>query len=511
MRAGRATVLLLWAGLVLGAGACRRNAALPIATLIENSGVIEGSGESTPWSPVAIGAGFRLGDAVRTGPGSSARLRFAAGGTIRMGENSLVRFRQGAPAPELSDRGGPEIAIELGKAEIVEAVDLSVSSPAGRMRVDRGGRVRIDADPKKVQLEVVVGRAIITGNAGTLALDAGHGVSFQIGGAILERYDLKVGEATVETSAHVDPTIEPIAPAPAPAAEPPAPVAVEANHETKPPARADVTFTAGDSPIIHNDRMPLAVRLRFDQLCSGEARVELGRSASRSRAPLLGSGSVVLRLRAGRVPYRVQCVGDGGDRSDGRIQGVLSLKRDSGNAPLARHPPSNTIEADGHRYTVLFQTRPPVLTLSWAAPAGASDLELHVDSGGQTHTIQTPGPSYRFASGALAEGTHTWWYADKDGRESPHTTLTIRFDNTAPTAQFFRGTVIDGPEGAITVDGVAVQGAKVSAGGQPLAVDDHGRFRAAVLPLTGDDAVAVQIESPHGGSHVYVRRRSATP
>ncbi|HXJ20162.1 MAG TPA: FecR family protein [Polyangia bacterium] len=502
-----APLLLLWTGALVGA--CRQNTVHPIATLIENSGAVEGETGTAPWRAVSIGAGFRLGDAVRTGPGSSARLRFSAGGTIRMSENSLVRFRQGAPTPELSDRGGPEVSIELGKAEIVEAVDLSVSSPAGRMRVDRGGRVRIDAEPKKVLLEVVLGRAIVTGSAGTLALDAGHGVSFQIGGAILERYDLKVGEATLE---HIDPTIEPMAPPPAPPEAPPAPVAVEAPREEKPPARADVTFNAGDSVIIHNDKMPLAVRLKFDQLCSGEARVELGRStSSRSRGPLLGSGSVVLRLRSGRVPYRVQCVGDGGDSADGRVQGVLSLKRDSGNAPLARHPPSNTIEADGRRYTVLFQSRPPVLTLSWAAPAGAADLELHVDSGGQTHTIETPGPTYRFASGALAEGTHTWWYADKDGHESPHTTLTIRFDNTAPTAQFFRGTVIEGPEGAITVDGVAVQGSRVSAAGQSLAVDDHGRFRAAVLPLAGDDAVAVQVESPHGGSHVYIRRRSATP
>jgi hypothetical protein len=500
----RRALWLLWlVGLTLGV-ACRKEPAPTIAWLIETGGVVEGATDGAAWRGVSRGAGFRLGDAVRTGPGAHARLQFTTGGTIRMSENSLVRFRQGAPAPELSDHGGPEVSIELGQAEIVEAVDLSVSSPAGRMRIDQGGRVRIDADPKKVKMEVVVGRAIVTGNGGTLALDAGHGVSLQIGGAILERYDLKVGEAKVE------PTVVPVRPAPT--TEAPAPADTPDDHESKPPARADVTFTAGDSVIIHNDKMPLAVRLRFDQLCSGEAQVDLGRSSSsRSRKPLLGSGSVVLRLRSGRVPYRVHCVGDGGDGSDGRTEGVLSLKRDSGNAPLARHPPSNTIEADGHRYTVLFQTRPPVLTLAWAAPEGTTDLELHVESDGQTRTIQAPGPTYRFASGALAEGTHTWWFVTKDGQTSPRTTLNIRFDNTAPTAQFFRNTVVDGPEGAITVDGVAVQGAKVSAAGQQLAVDDHGRFRAAVLPLAGDDAVAVQIESPHGGSHVYIRRRSATP
>lgn len=493
-------------GLVLGV-ACRRGPAPTIAWLIETEGLVEGAADRAPWRPVSRGAGFHLGDAVRTGAGAHARLQFTTGGTIRMSENSLVRFRQGTPAPELSNPGGPEVSVELGQAEIVEAVDLSVSSPAGRMRVDPAGHVRIDADPNKVKLEVVVGRAVVTGSAGTMALDAGHGVTFQIGGAIVERYDLKVGAARVEQSG---PSIVP--PPAVPAAEAPGPAPPRDHAEAKPPAHADVTFTAGESAVVHNDRMPLAVRLRFDQLCSGEAQVDLGQPASsRRRASLTGSGSVVLRLRGGRVPYRVHCIGEGGGGSEGSAEGVLSLKRDSGNAPLARHPPSNTIEADGHRYTVLFQTRPPVLTLAWAAPRGTTDLELHVESDGQERTIQAPGPSYRFPSGALGEGTHTWWYVTKDGQTSPRTTLTIRFDNTAPTAQFFRNSVVDGPPGAITVDGVAVQGAKVSAAGQPLAVDDHGRFRAAVLPLTGDEAVAVQIESPHAGSHVYIRRRSATP
>jgi hypothetical protein len=481
---------------ILAAAACGKNHAPAIATLVETAGVVEGETDAAAWRVVSTGAEFRIGDAVRTGAGSTARLQFTTGGTIRMTENSLVRFRQGAPAPELSDQGGPEVSIELGEAEIVEAAALSVSSPAGRMRVDRGARVRIDADPKKLSLEVVVGRAVVTSEAGTLAVDAGHGVSFRIGGAILERYDLQVGKATVEPIEHAPP-----ADATAAAPEPKLPAA-----EASPSARADVTFTAGDSAIIHNDRTPLSVRLRFDQLCSGEARVELGRHPSASSSPR-GSGSVVLRLRSGRTPYRVRCLGEEGDGAEG----VLSLKRDSGNAPLARHAPSNGIEADGRRYTVLFQSRPPVLTVSWAAPQGAADLDLHVESDGQEHTIPTPKATYRFASGALAEGTHTLWFEAKDGHASPHTTLTIRFDNTAPTAQFFRGSVIEGPEGAITIDGVAVQGAKVSAAGQPLDVDDHGRFRAAVLPLNGDDAVAVHIESPHGGSHYYIRRRSATP
>jgi hypothetical protein len=192
---------------------------------------------------------------------------------------------------------------------------------------------------------------------------------------------------------------------------------------------------------------------------------------------------------------------------------VLSLKRDSGDIPLPRSAPSNTIEADGRRYTVLFQSRLPALTLVWPAPAATADLDLHIESAaGGSRTLRVPSPEYRLRSGGMTEGTHTWWYATKDGRLSPRTTVTIRFDNTAPTAQFFRMVAMaDAPPGTIPVDGVTIQGAKVSAAGRPLAIDDHGRFRAAVAPLDGDDAVAVRIEPPHGGSHCYVRRRPAAP
>ena len=502
--------------LLLAGAACGKKHGVTVATLVEDGGPVEGTTAGATWKTVPVGTAFTLGDAVRTGADAFARLRIAAGGTIRMSENSLVRFRPGAPATAKAERGAPEVSVELGQAEIAEAVGLSVQSPTGHLRVERGSRVRIDARADEVKLEVVVGRALVTGGAGPVAVDAGQGVSIKIGGAIVERFDLKVGQAMVEPRNRYKTEVLPAKPTAPPSGDPPseapagAPSLATAAREARPAVstddqRVDVTLTAGDSATIHNDRVPLAIRLRFDQLCTGEGQVELGKSP---RAPLKGNSAVVVRLRAGRTPYRVRCVGESAPRT---VEGVLSLKRDSGNAPLARQAPSNTIEADGRRYTVLFQSRPPVLTLAWSAAAGAAELELHIDSDGQARTLHAPGPTYRLASGALGEGTHTWWYVTKDGRTSPRTTLAIHFDNTAPTAQFFRGSVAGGPAGAIAVDGVAVQGSKVSAAGQPLTVDEHGRFRAAVLPLPGDVAVAVHIESPRGGSHYYIRRKVATP
>jgi hypothetical protein len=521
--ARRASAPLLAAGALalLGAGgpACGGRAREPpVATLLSATGTVD-KAEGAGWRGVGPGAGFVTDDAVRTGAQSGAQLRITAGGVIRMAERSLVRFRRGT----LPDKRQPEIAVDFGRTEIAEAAELSVVSAAGRARIGPGARVRVDAGADSATLEVMVGRAIVAGRDGDVPVDAGQGITFRIGGAIVEKFQVRVGEAILERVGGGPPVV-PAAPAvppaasgtpaaPAPATAPgSAPAAATAKAPPAPDRRrADITLSAGDSVVLHNDRPPLAVRLRVDRLCPGEARVELGKAARR-REPISGAGAVVLHLSAGVHPYSVRCAGDA-PGAPARAAGVLSLKRDSGDVPLSRSAPSNTIDADGRRYTVLFQTRLPALTLVWPNPAARADLDLHIESaGGGSRTLHVPTPQHRLRSGALPEGTHTWWYAAKDGRQSPKTTLTIRFDNTAPTAQFFRASALAGaPPGTIAVDGVAMQGAKVSASGQLLSVDDHGRFRAAVAPLDGDDAVAVRIEPPYGGSHCYVRRKPSAP
>ena len=209
----------------------------------------------------------------------------------------------------------------------------------------------------------------------------------------------------------------------------------------------------------------------------------------------------MVRLRAGKFVYRLRCAGDKKVRS-----AMLTLRRDSGNVPLPKHASANTLEADGRRYTVLYQTRPPVLILTWpTAPAGSKDLDLHLVGAGGDRTVNASTARQTLPSGALSEGVFTWWYTTSDGRSSPKTGLQLRFDNTAPTAQFFRPGG-DAAPGTIVIDGVTVPGNRVSSGGIPLSVDKHGRFRDALRPLPGDDAVAVRVESAPTGVHYYVRR-----
>lgn len=219
------------------------------------------------------------------------------------------------------------------------------------------------------------------------------------------------------------------------------------------------------------------------------------------------SRSVVLRLQPGTRSYRVRCADDPRGAAP-RATGTLTIRRDMGYVPLARQAPVNVIEADGRKYTVLFQTRLPQLTLAWpGAPSTPGALELHVESSSGEHVVAAS-PSRPLPRETVQEGTYTLWYRAPNGKQSARTTLSIRFDNAAPTAQFFRAPAdTESAPGAIAFDGVTVEGTKVSVGGEPLAVDAHGRFRAEARPLDGDDAVAVRLEHPRIGVHYYVRRR----
>src|SRR5262249_641796 len=145
-----------------------------------------------------------------------------------------------------------------------------------------------------------------------------------------------------------------------------------------------------------------------------------------------GEGAVIFKLRAGTQRYRVRCADDPPTQQP-RASGALALKRDAGTGPLPPRAPADTIDADGRLYTVLFQTRPPRLTLLWPdAPPKATELQLHIESAGGTRVMRVAKPRFEAPSGLLAEGKHTWWYSVAGGKESPRTTVTIRFDNAAP-------------------------------------------------------------------------------
>jgi len=386
--------------------------------------------------------------------------------------------------------------------------------------------VRVSADGQTASLEVVVGRAVMLEGGQEVTIDGGQGVRIRLGSAEIQRFALKVGTAVFDRGPA--PPEPPRAPQPPRAPDsPPAPPSAVADTAgggaESPPAdaprvnradngRADLTLAAGESATVHDGRPVAPVRLRLQGLCPGAAIVELDGGHHRER--LVGSASVVLRLKPGRRAYHVRCEGDSA-RAEPRASGVLSLRSDTGDVPLPRRAPADEIDADGRRYTVLFQTRLPQLTLAWpGAPGGADRLQLHIQSSAGERVIDAVNPRRPLAAGTMVEGTYTFWYRAPDGKQSAKTTVAIRFDNAAPTAQFLQsapgGAGAGTAAGAVAIEGVTVEGAKVSVGGQPLPVDSHGRFRTEALPLDGDDAVAVRLEHPRTGVHYYVRRRRSS-
>jgi hypothetical protein len=484
----------------LAAGCARRGE--PVATVVETQGTVERNQAADGWAPAEPGFVFVVGDSVRTQAGAQARLRLTTGTVIRVLENARIRFARGA----LPSSKGADLNVELGFAEVETATEqVAVVTALGVTKVERGARVRVSSVGGQTTLEVLVGRALVLGPSGDLTVDQGEGARIKIGDGRPERYRVVVGAPIVE----VAPPAPSVPPAPDPPATSPAPAPGPASAEEKPThapsTRADVTLAAGESGILHVAGRSLSLRLTFNRLCPDEASVELqGGGAGR----LTGSGALVLKLHPGTVRYRLRCAEDArGARP--RATGSFTVRRDSGDGPVSRRAPVNVLDADGRRYTVLFQTRLPALTFGWAAaPAGAGQLSLHVASAaGGVQKFASASARRQLASGTLTEGSYTWWYATADGRTSPKTAVTIRFDNAAPTAQFFpkrSGAEAPAP-GLVSVDGVTIDGAKVSAGGRELAVDERGRFRADVAPLSGDDAVVIRLEHPRTGVHYYVR------
>ena len=483
------------------AAACARRGD-PVATAIETQGTVQRNDGSADWKAAGVGAAFFIGDSARTGQDSRARLRLNNGTVIRMVENAQIRFARGTlPAAK-----APDVKLELGSAEVeVATEETALVTALGVARVERGARVRVSSAGERTTLEVLVGRAVVLGAGSDLVLAEGEGARIKIGELKPERYRVVVGAPIVETTpAEAAPAPPPVPAAPAPAA----PLA-----EDKPAraqnSRADVTLEAGESGTVHVAGRSLALRLAFDRVCTGDASVEV-KGGGEGRT-LTGSGALVMKLRPGNVRYRVRCADDPRGAKP-RATGSLVIKRDSGDIPVSRRAAVNALDADGRRYTVLFQSRLPALTLGWAAaPAGAANLSLHVLSAAGEKTFPSATASHQMPSGALGEGSYTWWYATVDGRASPRTAVTIRFDNAAPTAQFFpkRSGAEPAAPGLVAVDGVTIDGAKVSAGGQSVPVDERGRFSATVAPAHGDDAVMIRLEHPRTGVHYYVRQPGA--
>jgi uncharacterized cupin superfamily protein len=274
------------------------------------------------------------------------------------------------------------------------------------------------------------------------------------------------------------------------------------------PSVAHTTLQTPRSATLHVVKTPTNVRIDFSEHCErGVVEIAKGRSFKRSRRRE-GDGSAIVQLASGGNRYRVRCYAGGTLKKRAAAEGRLSVRRDSGSRPLPKGAPSNTIDADGRRYTVLFQNNMPALTFRWPKAPASSGYVLHVqprEGRGKKRQVSTPKSTKSFPSGAFAEGSYEYWFSG-GGSESKRSQLAISFDNAAATGYLSSPKANAALAGdRVRVAGAAVEGWKVSVDGQELRLDRQYRFDQDVA--VGSDGIAVRFSHPKYGVHYYLRTK----
>jgi hypothetical protein len=253
---------------------------------------------------------------------------------------------------------------------------------------------------------------------------------------------------------------------------------------------------AGESFVVHAPQVPVAIAFEIAHACKGEGVLEVGRGKQRAR----GKGQVRLLLSAGARRYVLRC----NDRARSRIvaRGTVHVLNDAGTRKLPARAPTSEIEADGRSYTIYYQNQPPEVRVRWPSPPRASAYTLELD--GQVITLTAP--EHVFRSGSLRDGTHRLTFA-ANGRRSRTATVTIDFDNAAPTASLSApADRAFAPGDTVAVAGVTLPGWQVGVRSGTMEKDGDHRFEGKVVTSAQYPDVAVRLSHPRRGTHYYLRR-----
>ena len=509
-----------------------------LATVERAQGLVEAEteGGAGGFARASRGVELRLGDAVRTAADARAQLGLTGGGTLRVEPRSLVRF---SATPGASVPLG--IGVETGAAELEAPLEdeLLFSTEFGSARVARGSRVLVTGGSEP-RLEVVVGTAIVDGDGGAVTLARGDRFLVVVGAAVLERRaDAQVADAgrARRSSASAGLGARPLLEAheagsraevpdaggaadlPDAGSAPEAlrgdgtPTMVAAGLHPESPrtaensALADLTIVAGETASIHDPSAPTVVRFRFAVACPTGGTLELalrGKSFTRALRGAVAAGgtSATVTVPSGVHAYRVRC-----GTAAPFASGTLRVNRDAGTAPIIQTAPRTTVDADGRRYTVRYQTSLPIITLRWpGAPTAAGYVISMRRAGGAVQDVRAARAEQAFPAGRFADGAYTFLFRTQDSRvRTPLTSLRIDFDNAAPVADLDVPPVRAPIEGTVTIGGTAGVGALISVGGRALATDDHGRFSGAASVRAGERCIAVRVAHRQRGVHYYLR------
>lgn len=441
------------------------------------------------WGAAAVGASFKVNDGVRTAAAGTAKLRLSDGSAVSLQEKTLLRFLAAPPGKKAQ-----ALDVQQGEVELdVGSQGLQIETQSGGAVLQPGSRVRLRKTDQGTRFAVEIGAARLTD--ADRELKAGDSIEIGIGRAVIERAD------PVPSSAPLAPSAAPASAAPAAEAAPAASATANpADSRPGGPALADLVAAPGDSLIVHDPHPPTAVAFVTSR-CPGLAVLELG---SKKRETV-GSGKVSAAFPAGAQRYRLRCDADAKPFADGTI----SVIHDSGSRRLSLTAPVNRIDTDGRRYTILYQSLLPKVSVRWPNPPSSGPFTLGVSSQGRGQkTFAAGAPSFALPAGALAEGTHELWF-EAHGERSRPTSVVVQFDNAAPTASISapaeRGFA---PGATVSVAGMALPGWTVSAAGRELPQDNQQRFSGEVTAPGDLGALAIRFSHPQRGVHYYLRRSS---
>lgn len=474
----------------------------PIAVLEKSAGKVERDFAKTAgtWEGAARGAKFELGDGVKTAVASTAVLVLFDESLLALDPGTLIRFLDRPRAK------GPKLDVMMGSATL-EAGDapLDVDLALGAARLDAHGKLRLQRAGDALRLEVLIGSARMLGENEILELKVGDRAEI-----LSDRAVKKLAAEEPSASAAPPPAASVAGDAPpvvldggagAALAAAALPDGADAGDAVRPrgPESVDFVTGAGDSFVVHDPKPPTAIAFTQSQCPNGSVLALHGRGKPRETS---GDARVSGVFPAGSTRYSISCA-DGGAPV---ASGTITVQADSGTRQLARTAPATQVEADGRRYTVLYQTLLPKISVKWPNAPESSTYALSVRSGSGTRSFTSSSPSYAFPAGALAEGEHTLTF-EAGGKRSKPTGVLVRFDNAAPTASIASpGDGSFAPGSSVLVSGGALPGWTVSVGGKELTQDAQNRFSEAVSAPSGQRALLIRFSHPSRGVHYYLKR-----
>jgi hypothetical protein len=159
------------------------------------------------WEPVAPGSVFRVGDEVKTGQLSTARIEFLAGGGLEMEEEATVVIDVAPPSktapPGEAVAAESRVAVKEGvvrgflpeATDGVEPLGIVISTGDGaQVRIasragEKAATFRLSKKDRGTELAVLQGTAAVRGAGGETALAAGQ-LALASGGALTEAGEL---------------------------------------------------------------------------------------------------------------------------------------------------------------------------------------------------------------------------------------------------------------------------------------------------------------------------------